>query len=70
MAEEPAVSDDGPGVGGVHHVDPADKLEEGGGVLGHPVVRPGGELELLHLPPVRVPHLGASKSLTAVNLIK
>ena len=53
----PAVSDDGTRVCGVHHVDSPDELEEGGAVLGHAVVRPGRELELLDLPPVRVAHL-------------
>ena len=45
------------GVGRVHDVYPPDELQEGGGVLGDPVVRPGGVLELPHLPPVRVAHL-------------
>ena len=52
-----AVGDDRPAVRGVELVDPPDELEEGGAVLGDPVVRPGRELELLHLPPVRVAHL-------------
>ena len=35
----------------------AQVLEEGGGVLRHPVVRPRRKLELFDLTPVSVPHL-------------
>ena len=37
---------------------PPDELQEGCRVLGHPVVRPGSELELFHLTTIRVTHLG------------
>ena len=40
---------------------PADELEEGGGVLGYTVVRPGSQLELFDLPAVSVPHLHQRK---------
>ena len=53
----PAVGDDGPGVPGVEGVDAVDELEEGGGVLRHPMVRPRRKLELFDLTPVSVPHL-------------
>ena len=36
---------------------PSDELQEWGRVLWDPVVRPGRELELFHLPTVRVTHL-------------
>ena len=49
-------------VGGVEDVDPPDELEEGCRVLGHPVVGPGRELELLHLAPVSVAHLWRADS--------
>ena len=52
-----AVGDDGPAVRAVELVDPPDELKERRAVLRHPVVRPGRELELLHLPPVCVAHL-------------
>ena len=52
-----AVGDHGAAVRGVELVDPPDELEERGAVLRDPVVRPGGELELLDLPPVCVAHL-------------
>ena len=51
------MGDHGPRVLGVEGVDPADELEEGGGVLGDPVVRPGRQLELLDFSPVGVTHL-------------
>jgi hypothetical protein len=35
-------------------------------VLGHAVVRPGRELELLHLPPVRVAHLISQRDSTGL----
>lgn len=40
---------DGPSAGGVGNLDPADKGEEARGVVGHSVVRPAGEMKLLHL---------------------
>ena len=40
----------GPGVRGVAGLDAAQEGQEGGGVLGHAVVRPGRELELADLP--------------------
>ena len=52
-----AVSDHRAAVRRVELVDPSDELEEGSAVLGNTVVRPGRELELLHLPPVCVTHL-------------
>ena len=42
----PAVSDDWPGVRRVAGFDPAQEVEEGGGVLRHAVVRPVGELQV------------------------
>ena len=52
-----AVGDDGPAIRAVELVDPPDELKERRAVLRDPVVRPGRELELLHLPPVSVAHL-------------
>ena len=49
---QPAVGDNGSSVWGVAGLDPAEEGQEGGGVLGHPVVGPGCELELPHLPPL------------------
>ena len=43
----PAVNDHGAGVPWVGASHLPDEVEHGGGVLGHPVVRPGGEVELL-----------------------
>jgi len=45
----PAVGDDGPGVRRVAGLDPAEEGQEGGRVLGDPVVRPRRELELTDL---------------------
>ena len=52
-----AVGDHGSTVRGVETVDAADELEEGGAVLGHSMIRPGCELELLHLSSISVAHL-------------
>ena len=51
------MGDDGSRVPGVEGMDAVDELEEGGGVLRHPVVRPRRKLELFDLTPVSVPHL-------------
>ncbi len=53
----------------VEHVDAPDELEEWRGVLGHAVVRPGRELELLHLPPVRVAHLISQRDSTGLAYV-
>ena len=47
----PAVSDDGSGVRRVAGFDPAEEVEEGGGILWHAVIWPGCKLELTHLSP-------------------
>lgn len=46
----PAVHHHGPRVRGIARLHPSQEGQEQGGVLGHPVVRPGRELELPHLP--------------------
>lgn len=48
----PAVGDDGSGVRRVAGFDPAEEVEEGGGVLRHAVIRPRCELELTYFPPL------------------
>ena len=55
----PAMCYNGAGIWWVQRVYSPDKLQEGGRVLGHTMVRPRRELELFDLPPVRVAHLGA-----------
>lgn len=47
----PAVSDDGSGIWRVAGFDPAEEVEEGGGILRHTVIWPGCKLELTHFPP-------------------
>jgi hypothetical protein len=49
-----AVYDNGPRLGGVHAPHSLQELEEGRGVVGDPMVGPGGELELFDLSPFRV----------------
>lgn len=51
---EPAVSDDRSGVRGVAGFDPAQEVEEGGGVFWHAVIRPGCKLELAHFSPLTI----------------
>lgn len=46
----PAVYHHGPRVWRIARFHPPEEGQEGGGVLGHPVVWPGRELELPHLP--------------------
>lgn len=46
------MSDDRSGVRRVAGFDPAEEVEEGGGILGHAVVWPGRKLELTHFPPL------------------
>lgn len=46
----PAVYHHGPCVWRIARFHPPEEGQEGGGVLGHPVVWPGRELELPHLP--------------------
>lgn len=46
----PAVHHHGPRVRRIAGLHPSEEGQEQGGVLGHPVVRPGRELELPHLP--------------------
>ena len=46
----PAVDHHGSGIWGVAGLDAAQEGQEGGGVLGHAMVRPGRELELADLP--------------------
>lgn len=46
----PAVHHHGPCVWGIARFHPPEEGQEGGGVLGHPVVWPGRELELPHFP--------------------
>lgn len=47
----PAVSDDGSGIWRVAGFDPAEEVEEGGGILRHTVIWPGCKLELTHFSP-------------------
>lgn len=54
MCTVPAVSDDGSGVRRVAGFDPAEEVEEGGGILRHAVIRPGCKLELTHFSPLAV----------------
>ena len=49
--------DDRPRVGGIAPAHPPEELEEGGGVLGDPVVGPRRVLVLLHLATVGEAHL-------------
>lgn len=56
-ARLPAVSNDGASIRRVAGFDPAEEVEEGGGILWHPVVGPGCKLELTHLSPLTVPVL-------------
>ena len=53
----PAMSDYRSGIRRIQSVYPPDKLQERGRMLRDSVVRPGCELELFNLPPVRVAHL-------------
>lgn len=46
----PAVHHHGPRVWRIAGLHPSQEGQEQGGVFGHPVVRPGRELELPHLP--------------------
>lgn len=46
------MGDDGSGVRRVAGFDPAEEVEEGGGILRHAVIRPGRELELTYFPPL------------------
>lgn len=46
------MSDDRSGVRRVAGFDPAEEVEEGGGILGHAVIWPGRKLELTHFPPL------------------
>ena len=53
----PAVHNEGPLVLGVAVLDPPQKHEEGGGGVGHAVVRPRRELELTDLAPLQTADL-------------
>lgn len=52
MLALPAVDGDGSSVRGVAGFDPAEEVEERGGILRHAVVWPGCELELAHFSPL------------------
>lgn len=52
MLAVPAVNSDGSGIRGVAGFDPAEEVEERGGVLWHAVIWPGCKLELTHFSPL------------------
>lgn len=51
MCTVPAVSDDRSGIRRVAGFDPAEEVEEGGGILWHAVIWPGCKLKLTHFSP-------------------
>ncbi|KAG9333303.1 hypothetical protein JZ751_012816 [Albula glossodonta] len=53
----PAVHHDGAGAGWVGHLDSTDEGQQARGMVRHSVVRPAGEMELLHLPELIKPSL-------------
>ena len=62
-----AVHDQGAAVGRVQRPDPAQELQERRRMLGHAVVRPGGKLQLLDLPPLGVARPGYLERADAVG---
>ena len=52
---------DGPCAGRVGDLDPADEGQQAGGVIWNSVVRPAGEVELLHFPELVKTSLGNQK---------
>lgn len=55
------MGDDGAGVRRVAGFDPAEEVEEGGGILRHAVIWPGSELELTHFPSLAAAALRGKK---------
>lgn len=62
-----AVHDQRAAVGRIQRPDPAQELQERRGMLGHAVIRPSGELQLLHLPPLGVAGSGYLKGSDAIG---